>query len=426
MNSSPSPVDSSSSKIASPPEDVSKGKDVSLPPEILMKIFQLAVNSCETVEQQLATKLSCAQVCRSWWIASEVGVEYIVNSTKKAVELAEWLKETHRGDSVRSLDISWQGRGKERSQQLAKLIESCPNITSISFFARFQSSIDHNYLGKEEQHDVLGPNVRASLGRLHSLQSFSFDGDGLEVDCSSILQYVIILLDHEDRLLTLRLRLRRSLSPNANLSQFSFTRITYDEDAGLEVNDFQSLHEATSITWRLNFVSVIIDYIDLLPLPTVTTLILGSPMVDHGILLLPRLSRIAPQLVHLELMDGPWNAAFHKEGSYFNELTSSLGKVFQKLTRVETLQLGLNLFDPSEVVKLTSQDDGAFPQLRNLRIGMNPYSSVQRLKDFNLDDVIELMRGLGKLQRIRVWSEEQINKYEEVAEELGVVVEWNR
>lgn len=161
-------------------------KPPSIPSEILIKIFRLAIDSCGTSVSRLRTKLACAQVCRNWWIASEIGVDYIVNNTNKAYKLAEHLRNTQKGGDVRSLDISWQGRGKGRGLQLARLIDSCPYLSSLSFTAR-ATDLDCDFLGPGDKYDLLGQHVRASLGRLYYLQSFSLDGDGLALDCSLIM-----------------------------------------------------------------------------------------------------------------------------------------------------------------------------------------------------------------------------------------------
>lgn len=160
-----------------------------LPPELLHDIFRLAVDRSNLSARRFKTKLSCARVCRSWYFAAEVGVEYISNNTDKSHKLAEYLEDTGRGGDVRSLDISWQGRGKGRGLQLASLIEACTNLSSLHFTAR---STDQkcDFLGPPEEGELLGQYVRASLRHLHNLQSFSLEGDDLVIDCSLIMRYV--------------------------------------------------------------------------------------------------------------------------------------------------------------------------------------------------------------------------------------------
>lgn len=182
----------SSWTTCSPFDGIEERKSPALPPEILMKIFRLAIDSChfhlDSLRLRLETKLACAQVCRNWWIASEVGLEYIVQDTKQAVGLIAWLQKTKRGTEVRSLELSWQD-GKRRGRQLGRLIDLCPNIVEIKFEAH-NTGHPTDYLGSRKEYDLLGYHVRNSLSRLKVLSLLSLEGNGLQIACGFPIWYV--------------------------------------------------------------------------------------------------------------------------------------------------------------------------------------------------------------------------------------------
>lgn len=164
-----------------------------LPPELLHCIFHFAVDSSYSSASRFTTKLSCAQVCRSWYIAANVGVEYVVDHSKKAEQLTDMLTRSGRGGDVRTLDLSCQGIGSRRGFRLAQLVKACPGVIRLCFTA-LGSFSPEDFLGSSAEDDLFGPALLKAVKSLHHVQSILIDFKGVRASLDGFIESVIPLL----------------------------------------------------------------------------------------------------------------------------------------------------------------------------------------------------------------------------------------
>lgn len=103
-----------------------------LPIEILLTIFRLALDEDDDFSRRCITKLACAQVCRTWRDASEVGLGYLVNGVEQAGKLARLLRTAEDANGPRTLEVNMEPtKSIRQGNEVAHLVSRCTGLVGL-------------------------------------------------------------------------------------------------------------------------------------------------------------------------------------------------------------------------------------------------------------------------------------------------------
>lgn len=160
-----------------------------LPVEILPKIIKLALDD-DDFSRRCITKLACGQVAKLWRDASEIGLEYLVNSTKKAGRLVAWLEGSGRGNDVLRLEVQ-MGESQIGHNKFSLLVLECCFMKSLKLKVQ---QVD----GSRHATAPFGQTLASSVMACRGLETFSVNSGDM-IMCHGFFQRYVSLLSSSPR-----------------------------------------------------------------------------------------------------------------------------------------------------------------------------------------------------------------------------------